>query len=322
MSFMKNIGNVIKKASVVIGTMGDFVSGEGEYKVYESVKEYLISKRPEMKMLDLDEYVYKMIYAPMQSGKTSMIMYKAIEHIMEGKNVVIVVRNFIVDIIQIERRFNDEIKRINNLVNEGIIKGKKVKGQVLKVNDIRNDDLVEDDNQGKIILMMGSNHQYEKMDNKIDSVIENGDSLREMVMMIDEVDVQIKSKGSKLGKKLFRNEHWNVIQRVGVTATTLGSMLSNCRLKGQQVVMLLPSNLYKGVENLSSSNAIKSPKENDVLSSDTIQVYDNIAWTENKFDDKNGKSHPVIILNKTETYKSKQNDIAEYLYDRYSYETI
>lgn len=310
--------------------MGDRINCENEFKVYENVIDYLKSDRPEMSDLDFDEYELKMVVAPMQSGKTSMIMSKAIEHAMNGLNVVIVVRNFEADMVQLERRLGDFILKLNALVTNKKIKGKKVRAKIRNVNSVAQDELIKDEDngliQGTIILMMGSVKQYEKMDNKIERIIHNeeGEELRQMVMLIDEVDIQVKSNGSKLGKKLFRNAHWNVIQRVGVTATALGSLLSDNKMNGQQIIMLDPPSTYKGVDNISMSHALlgKTNGNGNALSNEIVNVYDNIAWTDHKYEDANGRSHPVIVLNKTATLNNDQYEIAEFCYDRYNQERV
>lgn len=156
--------------------------------------------------------------------------------------------------------------------------------------------------------MMGSDSEYNKI-NDFYKIAEQ-DRIRQTIMMIDEVDINVKKERSNMGKKLLENEHWNIIQRVGVTATAAGFLLSDSLFNSSQLVMLTPSKDYKGIGKID----ITKIKEDE---SDMLNVYDNIAWTEHKYETSTGSAHPYIILNKTGREKNQHETLAWKLYERY-----
>ena len=305
---MSKIVRIMKNAAVILTSQECSTQSQTSETEFQTIKDYLVRIRPEISMLNLDEYKYKMIYSGMQSGKTSMIICKAIEQALSGYNVIIVVRNYCMDLMQIKRRLNDTLSIIEMKLKNGEIKSGLCEVEVVTTEDVRMLDLYKNSNSGKIILMMGSDSEYNKI-NDFYKIAEQ-DRIRQTIMMIDEVDINVKKERSNMGKKLLENEHWNIIQRVGVTATAAGFLLSDSLFNSSQLVMLTPSKDYKGIGKID----ITKIKEDE---SDMLNVYDNIAWTEHKYETSTGSAHPYIILNKTGREKNQHETLAWKLYERY-----
>ena len=307
MGISEKCQRVMKNAAVVLMNMENNANTQTGCAGFDSVKDYLLSVRGEMDVLSLDEYTYKMVYAPMQSGKTSMLICKGIEQCMSGLNVVIVVRDYKMDMMQIERRLNEMIATIKIKIMNKEIKNGECNVKVLSVsgkNIVRSDDL-EEGSVGSVILMMGNNVQYKKLD----ELMMNTEKKKSCVMYIDEIDVNIKKNESNLGSKLMKCD-WNVRQRVGVTATAMGFILSDYHLSSCQLVVLNPNETYKGVEKIDI-------KEVQDCEDDMYKVYDNIAVTEHKYKGSDKRSHPYIILNKTMRKMDDQNNLMWDMYNRY-----
>ena len=298
----------MKNAAVILTSQECSTQSQTSETEFQTINDYLVRIRPEISMLNLDEYKYKMIYSGMQSGKTSMIICKAIEQALSGYNVIIVVRNYCMDLMQIKRRLNDTLSTIEMKLKNGEIKYGVCEVEVVTTHDVRMLDLYKNSNSGKIILMMGSDSEYNKIDDFYR--IAEQERIRQTIMMIDEVDINVKKERSSMGKKLLENEHWNIIQRVGVTATAAGFLLSDSLFNSSQLVMLTPGSDYKGIGKID----ITKIKEDE---SDMLSVYDSIAWTEHKYETSTGSAHPYIILNKTGREKNQHEVLAWKLYERY-----
>jgi hypothetical protein len=275
--------------SSIMGKQNDLGSQTNSNE-YESVVDYLKTKRPEINVLDVDEYEYKMVYSPMQSGKTSMLVCKGIQQAMAGYNVIIVVRDFTMDRVQVERRLENEVTTIKTMLKNKNIKNGSVSFNVLQVQNVRESDLIKGSTQGNIIVMMGNRSQYDKLDELMNSV-ETIDK-RQTILMIDEVDVNVKSEKTYLGLNFINNTNWGVVQRIGVTATAMGFILSDYQMSSSQLIMLNQNKHYKGIGNHNMSIT-----EVDQTKDDMLSVYNTISTTKHNFTTNNGLAHPYIILN-------------------------
>lgn len=273
-----------------------------------TAREYLLNKRPELPLLDLDEYSYKMVYAPIQSGKTSMMVCKALEHALDGRVVILVVRNFKMDLEQLMRRINESYSVMNTY-------GGGSEMEILTVNQVRKTDLLATTKQGCIIVMMANTTQFKELDKKMNKI----ENKKEMVMMIDEVDDSIKSESSKLGNNLMTVE-WNIVQRVGVTATAMGLLYSDVHLRSSQLIIIKPCDNYKGVQkDALQNNVMKKQIEIQQVQlgkEEMYKVYTRISSTDFGFVTKDKEPHPVIILNKT---KHEKEDHLELAWEMYEY---
>jgi hypothetical protein len=294
---------------IMMGKQNDLGSQTNSNE-YESVVDYLKTKRPEINVLDVDEYEYKMVYSPMQSGKTSMLVCKGIQQAMAGYNVIIVVRDFTMDRVQVERRLENEVTTIKTMLKNKNIKNGSVSFNVLQVQNVRESDLIKGSTQGNIIVMMGNRSQYDKLDELMNSV-ETIDK-RQTILMIDEVDVNVKSEKTYLGLNFINNTNWGVVQRIGVTATAMGFILSDYQMSSSQLIMLNQNKHYKGIGNHNMSIT-----EVDQTKDDMLSVYNTISTTKHNFTTNNGLAHPYIILNKTTTLKEEHINLAWMFYETY-----
>lgn len=131
----------MKNAAVILTSQECSTQSQTSETEFQTIKDYLVRIRPEISMLNLDEYKYKMIYSGMQSGKTSMIICKAIEQALSGYNVIIVVRNYCMDLMQIKRRLNDTLSIIEMKLKNGDIKSGLCEVEVVTTQDVRMLDL-------------------------------------------------------------------------------------------------------------------------------------------------------------------------------------
>ncbi len=313
MSIISKSLRLAKSAQVIFREQETTSSSQTDDASFQSINDYLYAIRPEIDLLDENEYAYKIVYAPMQSGKTSMLICKSIQVALTGLNVIIVVRNFKMDVIQLKTRLNDTIIDIKKkLKNKSIKTGVCDIDVVMVKEDLRSTDLVDNDNAGKIILMLGNTAQYNKLDRMYHSIDEDK---RNTWLMIDEIDINIKSSTTNLGNKLLTNNNWNIIQRVGVTATSMGLIFSNNNLKSTQLIVLNPSSQYKGI--CRDGLTIYESRLNESV----WEVYDEINTSLYSYETKSGKGHPYIFLNKSSTLKANHYDTAIDCYNRYFEDT-
>lgn len=309
MSIINKSVRVLKSAQVIFREQEATSSVQTDDDSFNSVNDYLYAIRPEIDLLDENEYNYKIVYAPMQSGKTSMLICKSIQVAMSGLNVIIVVRNFKMDVIQLKTRLNDIIIDIKKKLKNGSIKKGICDIDVVMVKeDLRPADLVDNGNAGKIILMLGNTIQYNKLNRMYENIDEDK---RCSWLMIDEIDINIKSTTTNLGNKLLTNDNWNIVQRIGVTATSMGMVFSNNTLKATQLIVLNPSKQYKGICR-DGFTIFESG-----LNESVWKVYDEINTSLYSYETKSGKGHPYIFLNKSSTLKTDHFDTAVECYDRY-----
>ena len=113
---MSSIKRILNN-SVVIMTGAESNVGTQTGEEIKDVDSYLLNKRPEIALLTLDDFKYKMVYAPIQSGKTSMLICKALELSMKGYVVTIVVRDYRMDLIQLQRRLEEVRDELIHLEN-------------------------------------------------------------------------------------------------------------------------------------------------------------------------------------------------------------
>lgn len=307
MSVVKRILN--NSVVIMAGLEASVGCQTGELEVMDA-RGFLKWKRPEISVLSLDRFKYKMVYAPIQSGKTSMLICKGLEHALDGRVVVIVVRDYLMDLAQIKRRLEGTLEEMQ--------KYEKVKINVMTVGEVREADLSVSGSVGGSIVLIGNNHQFMKLNVKMSKV----EDKREVILMIDEIDVNIKKQKSNLGSKLMEVDSWNVVQRVGVTATAMGMLYSDYMFESSQLVVLKPRPGYVGVrkhiKDIGRKIEIAEVKPGV---EDMYKVYDQLASTEFGFKTGVGRPHPCIILNKTKTEKVDHEELLWDLYYRY-YEDV
>jgi thymidine kinase len=306
---VSKVSRIVNKAKVILANMETSVQTQTE-RTFDNVTDYLEFLKPDIKLLTLDEYTYKMVYSPMQSGKSMMLICKAIEYANENMNVVLVVRDYKMDFMQIKRRILDTMSDIRVLIKNKTIKKNMRSIEILACKEVKKRDIEQGRN---IIIMMANQSQYNRLDRLYK--LEDLEQIAKTVILIDEIDANIKRQTSKLGLKLMSNEHWNVAQRIGVSATAAGLIFSDYQLESAQLIVLTPNEDYKGVEKLDIEEISENKEQ-------MMNIYNAIARTEHRFESANGKAHPYIILNKTKREKEEQLKLGWELYDTYYEEMI
>ena len=185
----------------------------GEFKNYE---EFLKNETPAIELINPEQGTYKLLCAPMQSGKTSILINSAFIRAIEGFNVFIFTRNIKMDKNQLVNRLIEKQCEL------------KLKFDFPSIDIISSIDmsvcskLKEKCKYGSIFVLLGNVNDYKKINNYVCTLSDKKTPIRKCIMMIDEIDVNIKGDTTNLKNCLLNNEHWNVVMRVGVSATMMG----------------------------------------------------------------------------------------------------
>ena len=189
----------------------------------------------------------KVVYAPAQSGKTTFIITSSINSIMKNTIPIIIVRNVTADAKQLQTRYNEMIKNINEHLNlSDKLKINVYQAINIKKKEADNSRLINSiKNAEPIVIICLANCIQTK---RLEFILEECKNECKYELYIDEVDAVCYSK-STTSSKIERIKE-NATTVTGITATPLDSIFSESLLKSSDIIRLNINDNYYGLDKL------------------------------------------------------------------------